>query len=59
MILIYPAIAIGMATSMLPWLMFIPFVKEEEPKKYEPKKKIKICKTKKTHKIDNVIRLVK
>lgn len=54
MILIYPAIAITMGISMLPWLMFIPFVK-----KYEPKKKIKVLKTKKTHKIDNVIRLVK
>lgn len=58
MILIYPAIAIGMATSMLPWFMFIPFVKDE-PKKEEPKKEIKVRKTKKVNRTDNVIRLVK
>ena len=59
MILIYPAIAIGMGISMLPWLMFIPFLKKEEPKKEEPRKEIKVRKTKKVNRDNNVIRLVK
>lgn len=58
MILIYPAIAIGMGISMLPWLMFIPLVKDE-PKKEEPRKEIKVRKIKKVNRTNNVIRLVK